>query len=74
MANGVEGAAELLKAFAPQLRYHEKERFRATQVESLIEAAGAPGAVTELRAEPDRRAIASTDSDSGSLEAESQPA
>jgi subtilisin family serine protease len=44
---------ELLKAYAPLLRYHEDERFRATAIESLVEAAppGAAlrGAVTELK-------------------------
>jgi subtilisin family serine protease len=59
---------ELLEAFAPLLRYHEKERFRATRVESLVEAAppGAAltGAVTELR-DWEGKAIASTDPGSG---------
>ena len=59
---------ELLETYAPLLRYHEKERFRATRVESLVEAGppgpALPGAVTELRdAEGER--IASTDPDSG---------
>ncbi|HEX5609430.1 MAG TPA: S8 family serine peptidase [Solirubrobacterales bacterium] len=64
MANGVSTAG-LLERFAPRLRYHSEERFRATRVESLIEAAGVPGAVTELRAGEDGPAIASTDSASG---------
>ncbi|HEX6665270.1 MAG TPA: S8 family serine peptidase [Solirubrobacterales bacterium] len=61
MANGVGGARELLEAFAPALRYHSKEHFRATRVESMVEAEGVPGAVTELRADDDGPAIASTD-------------
>ncbi|HVQ60091.1 MAG TPA: S8 family serine peptidase [Solirubrobacterales bacterium] len=65
MANGVDGAGELLGAFAPALRYHPKERFRATRVESMVEAEGIPGAVTELRAGDDGPAIASTDAGSG---------
>lgn len=60
----VDGAAQLLEAFAPLLRYHEKERFRATRIESLVEAsppaASLPDAVTELR-DADGKAIASTD-------------
>jgi subtilisin family serine protease len=59
---------ELLEAYAPLLRYHEKERFRATRVEALVEAAppGAAlkGAVTELR-DAEGKKIASTDPDSG---------
>ncbi|HYH53233.1 MAG TPA: S8 family serine peptidase [Solirubrobacterales bacterium] len=64
----MSGAGELLEAYSPLLRYHEKERFRATRVESLVEAAPAgaalPGAVTELRDGEGER-IASTDSASG---------
>jgi hypothetical protein len=59
------GTTGLLERFAPQLRYHPKERFRATRVESMVEAAGAPGGVTELRADDDGPAIASTDPSSG---------
>ncbi len=59
----VEGAAELLEAFAPLLRYHERERFRATRVESLVEASP-PGSITELRGEKGEP-IASTDPASG---------
>ena len=64
----VDGTAQLLEAFAPLLRYHEKERFRATRIESLVEAspptASPPGAVTELR-DAEGKAIASTDPGAG---------
>ncbi|HXR60702.1 MAG TPA: hypothetical protein VN732_05195, partial [Solirubrobacterales bacterium] len=47
--------AQLLEGFAPRLRYHEKERFRATTIEAMVEAsppaAALPDAVTELRDE-----------------------
>lgn len=68
MPGPISGVGELLEAYAPRLRYHEEERFRATLVESLVEAAppgGAlPGAVTELRDAEGGR-IASTDPGSG---------
>jgi Subtilase family len=58
------GNGELLSAFAPLLRYHPDERFRATRVESLVEAAGTPGGRTELRRE-DGTPLASTDEAAG---------
>lgn len=58
-----DGTAQLLETFAPLLRYHERERFRATRIESLVEAsppaASPSGAVTEL-CDADGKAIAST--------------
>jgi subtilisin family serine protease len=65
VSEAVEGSAELLEAFAPLLRYHGEERYRATRVESMVEAAGVAGAVTELRADDDGPTIASTDPASG---------
>jgi len=59
VSDAVDGAVELLEAFAPYLRYHEKERFRATRVESMVEAS-VPGSRTELR-KADGTPIASTD-------------
>lgn len=67
MPDGVDGA-RLLGDFAPLLRYHERERFRATTIESMVEAsppaAALPDAVTELR-DAEGKALASTDPNSG---------
>jgi hypothetical protein len=64
----VEGWEKLLQEFAPLLRYHEQERFRATRIESMVEAsppaAALPDAVTELR-DGKGEALASTDPGSG---------
>jgi subtilisin family serine protease len=64
MSGTVEGAAELLQAYAPYLRYHEDERFRATRVEALVEASLISGSRTELR-QADGTPIASTDPATG---------
>ena len=64
MSEAVEGAAELLEAFAPRLRYHEDEQFRATRVEALVDASVVPGSHTELR-RADGTRIASTDPAAG---------
>ncbi len=64
MAGAVDGAAELLQAYAPGLRYHEDEKFRATRVEAMVDAAVVPGSSTELRKE-DGTPIASTDAATG---------
>jgi hypothetical protein len=60
----VDGAAELLEAFKPGLRYHEDEKFRATRVEAMVDASVVPGSSTELRQE-DGTPIASTESAAG---------
>ncbi len=49
MSNSVAVAAELLRAFAPSLRYHSREQFRATRVEAMVDASLIPGSRTELR-------------------------
>ena len=55
-------AAELLIAHAPRLRYHPRERFRATSVESMV----GPTSRTELL-RANGEAIASTDPERGLL-------
>jgi hypothetical protein len=54
----------LLRLHAPVLRYHEKERFRATSIEAMVDASVIPGSRTELR-RADGTVIATTDSAGG---------
>jgi len=64
MEASIDRHTALLDVYAPRFRYHPSERFRATRVEALTDAAGGPGRRTELR-RADGTPIASTDAASG---------